>query len=272
MTSRRNFLAGAAALGTLPVARVWAARTSGPEFPFAEFEQRIARRDFRGMTKDILPTPCIVVDLDMFKANVQHVADTAKANGINVRPHVKIHKSVDVAKHQMAAGPSGSPAPPSPRPSCFPARASRAFCGPSSPPASTTSSAPCALQEGPHLHVCGRRPAGGRLGGTRRQRPTKPKPASRCRCMPAWRGRASTAASPQLAWRKKSTPPSTCSFEGFMAYSGAAAHTKGFENRTEALAWKCSPGARESKDQAQKAGLAREHHVRRLHRHLQHRS
>ena len=55
------------------------------------------------MTKDILPTPCMVVDLDMFKANVKHMADTAKTNGINVRPHVKVHKSVDVAKHQMAA-------------------------------------------------------------------------------------------------------------------------------------------------------------------------
>ena len=59
------------------------------------------------MTKDILPTPCLVVDLDMFKANVNHMSATAKANGINVRPHVKVHKSVDVAKHQVAAGAIG---------------------------------------------------------------------------------------------------------------------------------------------------------------------
>src|SRR5262249_14439605 len=52
-------------------------------------------------------TPCMVVDLDMFNANVKHMADTAKANGINVRPHVKIHKSVDVAKHQVANGAVG---------------------------------------------------------------------------------------------------------------------------------------------------------------------
>jgi 3-hydroxy-D-aspartate aldolase len=49
----------------------------------------------------------MVVDLDMFNANVQHMAETAKANGINVRPHVKVHKSVDVAKHQIAAGAIG---------------------------------------------------------------------------------------------------------------------------------------------------------------------
>src|SRR5579872_5960245 len=108
MNSRRDFLiAGAAAMGTSSIARVWAAKTTGTEFPFAEFDQRIAKRDFRGMTKDILPTPCMVVDIDMFQANVKHMADTAKGNGINVRPHVKVHKSVDVAKHQVAAGAIG---------------------------------------------------------------------------------------------------------------------------------------------------------------------
>src|ERR1044071_6420856 len=82
MKSRRDFLmAGAAAVGTASIARVWAAKTSGTEFPFADFEQRIARKDFRGMTKDVLPTPCMVVDLDMFQFNVKHMADTAKTNG-----------------------------------------------------------------------------------------------------------------------------------------------------------------------------------------------
>src|SRR5215472_12077033 len=108
MNSRRDFLmAGAAAIGTASIARVWAAKTAGSPFPFAEFDQRIARRDFRGMTKDVLPTPCMVVDIDMFQANVAHMSDTAKTNGINVRPHVKVHKSVDVAKHQMKHGAIG---------------------------------------------------------------------------------------------------------------------------------------------------------------------
>ena len=84
-----------------------AAKTSPTGFPYAEFEARIARRDFRDMTKDVLPTPCMVVDLDMFQANVQHMAETAKSNGINVRPHVKVHKSVDVARHQIAHGAIG---------------------------------------------------------------------------------------------------------------------------------------------------------------------
>jgi len=78
-----------------------------PHFPYPEFEARVARRDFRDLTKDVLPTPCMVVDLDLFEKNVKHMADQAKANGINVRPHVKIHKSVDVGKRQVAQGAIG---------------------------------------------------------------------------------------------------------------------------------------------------------------------
>src|SRR5271154_7311203 len=108
MTSRRHFLAAGAAMGLFTAARSRAARTTpSADYPFAEFEARIAKRDFRDMTKDILPTPCMVVDLDMFNANVKHMADTAKANRINVRPHVKVHKSVDVAKRQIAQGAIG---------------------------------------------------------------------------------------------------------------------------------------------------------------------
>ena len=106
MTSRRQFM-GATAAGLLTAARSRGAKTFSDVYPFAEFESRIAKRNFRDITKDLLPTPCMVVDLDMFKANVKHMADTAKANGINVRPHVKVHKSVDVAKHQVAHGAVG---------------------------------------------------------------------------------------------------------------------------------------------------------------------
>ena len=107
MTSRRHFLAASAAVGLLANRSKAARTTSSSGYPFEEFEARIAKKDFRDMTKDILPTPCMVVDLDMFKANIKHMADTAKANGINVRPHVKVHKSVDVAKHQIAHGAIG---------------------------------------------------------------------------------------------------------------------------------------------------------------------
>lgn len=106
MTSRRRFLTtGAGAL--LAAATSRAAKSSSTPFPYNEFEARIARRDFRDMTKDVLPTPCMVVDLDLFDQNVKWMADHSKQVGLNVRPHVKIHKSVDVGKRQIAAGAIG---------------------------------------------------------------------------------------------------------------------------------------------------------------------
>lgn len=100
MSLRRQFLAA----GAISDVRGLGARASPTEFPYSEFEARIARRDFRDMTKDVLPTPCMVVDEDLFLKNVKLMADTTKALGIGVRPHVKIHKSVDVAKIQIAHG------------------------------------------------------------------------------------------------------------------------------------------------------------------------
>ena len=104
MTSRREFFATAAAAGIACQNRLRAAKTASSEFPYAEFDARIGRRDFRGMTKDVLPTPCMLVDLDLFDKNVKTMADHCKTTGINVRPHVKVHKSVDVAKRQIGEG------------------------------------------------------------------------------------------------------------------------------------------------------------------------
>lgn len=82
-------------------------KTSPAGFPYAEFEARIARRDFRDMTKDVLPTPCMIVDEALFLRNVKFMADQTAAAGIALRPHVKVHKSVDVAKVQLAHGAIG---------------------------------------------------------------------------------------------------------------------------------------------------------------------
>jgi diaminopimelate decarboxylase len=106
MTSRRQFLVAGAATTVFSAATARAASTRS-RFPYPEFEARLARRDFRDMTKDVLPTPCMVVDLDLFEKNVKTMADHCKATGIAVRPHVKVHKSVDVAKRQIARGAIG---------------------------------------------------------------------------------------------------------------------------------------------------------------------
>jgi len=49
----------------------------------------------------------MVVDLDIFEKNVKTMADYAKSAGINLRPHVKVHKSVAIAKRQAALGAIG---------------------------------------------------------------------------------------------------------------------------------------------------------------------
>jgi D-serine deaminase-like pyridoxal phosphate-dependent protein len=106
MFTRRQFIATSA--GTLvATALPHIARADVKNFPFAEFEQRIARKDFKGMTKDMLPTPCMVVDIDLFEKNLRTMADYAKKTGISLRPHVKVHKSVDVAQRQITLGAIG---------------------------------------------------------------------------------------------------------------------------------------------------------------------
>lgn len=106
MTTRRQLFAGSAS-ALLWTALPRAAKADTKTFPYAEFEQRIARKDFRGMTKDVLPTPCMVVDIDLFEKNVKTMADYGKQAPIHLRPHVKVHKSVDAARRQTALGAIG---------------------------------------------------------------------------------------------------------------------------------------------------------------------
>jgi len=54
-----------------------------------------------------LNTPALVIDLDALDRNIQKMAAFAKLTGIALRPHAKTHKSVDVAKRQLAAGAVG---------------------------------------------------------------------------------------------------------------------------------------------------------------------
>lgn len=101
MSTRRQFLAATAG-SLVAVQSGQAAR-----YPYAELESRISRRDFRDLTKDVLPTPCMVVDLDLFERNVKKMAEHTKSSGLQLRPHVKVHKSVHIAKRQMELGANG---------------------------------------------------------------------------------------------------------------------------------------------------------------------
>jgi len=54
-----------------------------------------------------LNTPALLLDLDALESNIAAMAAHAKAAGINLRPHAKGAKSVEIARRQMAAGAIG---------------------------------------------------------------------------------------------------------------------------------------------------------------------
>src|SRR5262245_66554752 len=59
------------------------------------------------MTRDEIPTPALLLDLDRFQRNLDrmttHVRRTSKA----IRPHAKTHKCPEIARRQIQAGALG---------------------------------------------------------------------------------------------------------------------------------------------------------------------
>ena len=54
-----------------------------------------------------LETPAVLVDRDILQANIDRMQTLADEAGLNLRPHVKTHKSLAIARRQLAAGASG---------------------------------------------------------------------------------------------------------------------------------------------------------------------
>ncbi len=52
-------------------------------------------------------TPYLVVDVDVLEANLAAMAAHARALGVALRPHAKTHKSIDIARRQLAHGAVG---------------------------------------------------------------------------------------------------------------------------------------------------------------------
>lgn len=59
------------------------------------------------MTLDDLPTPALVVDLDRLEANLEWMQARADALGVALRPHIKTHKCVEIARRQRDRGARG---------------------------------------------------------------------------------------------------------------------------------------------------------------------
>ena len=59
------------------------------------------------LTKQQLPTPALLLDLDKFERNLARMAARIREYGKALRPHAKAHKCVEIARRQIAAGAVG---------------------------------------------------------------------------------------------------------------------------------------------------------------------
>src|SRR5207244_9625777 len=57
--------------------------------------------------KHEIPTPALLLDLNVFEASLARMAAQVKRTGKNLRPHAKAHKCVEIARRQMSAGAIG---------------------------------------------------------------------------------------------------------------------------------------------------------------------
>jgi hypothetical protein len=99
MPTRRSFLAYA--LGAPAVLH-------GRRYTAAEIQRLIERGHVRGkISKDDLPTPALLLDLDAFEANVRRMAEHLRRHGLAFRPHGKTHKCGEIAGRLIRAGAVG---------------------------------------------------------------------------------------------------------------------------------------------------------------------
>ncbi len=59
------------------------------------------------MTRDEIPTPALLLDLDRFERNLATMAAHVRGAGKAIRPHAKTHKCPEIARRQIAAGARG---------------------------------------------------------------------------------------------------------------------------------------------------------------------
>lgn len=99
MSTRREIVAGALAAPAV---------LGGMRYPLAEIERMIERDGVRGrLSKDDLPTPALLLDLNAFEWNIRRMAEHLRRHGLAFRPHGKTHKCAEIARRLMRAGAVG---------------------------------------------------------------------------------------------------------------------------------------------------------------------
>jgi D-serine deaminase-like pyridoxal phosphate-dependent protein len=255
MTSRRQFLAAGGGLLAASAAR--AATSSPGAFPYAEIEARIARRDFRDITKDVLPTPSMIVDLDLFEQNLNRMAKYAKAADIGLRPHVKVHKSVDVAKRQVALGALGLTTATIAESELMSRAGIQGVLWTKQPASANNVSRAVELskRDPTFMFVIDDPMVAGWV--------EEAAAAAHAKCRIAVAVYAGLSrqgienGQPAIELSQKIASSKHMQLEGYMAYSGGASHTKGWETRRKKSSDDLS-GVRETVELARKAGLPTE--------------
>ena len=57
-----------------------------------------------GMAVSNIQTPCLIIDMDSFDYNLKRMADLLTPYNVSLRAHAKMHKSIEVARRQLAQG------------------------------------------------------------------------------------------------------------------------------------------------------------------------
>ena len=100
MNTRRNFVVTAL---TAP------AILRGGTKPWSEVQKLLAKGDVKGkLSKEDLPTPALLLDLDLFESNVTKMTAHAKSHNRALRPHAKTHKCAEIAKYLIRSGAVGA--------------------------------------------------------------------------------------------------------------------------------------------------------------------
>src|SRR5262245_51548645 len=60
-----------------------------------------------GCSEADLDTPALLVDLAVLEANIRRIAETCASHGVSWRPHLKGHKTAEIARMEQAAGAIG---------------------------------------------------------------------------------------------------------------------------------------------------------------------
>ena len=105
--SRRQFLTQSATVGALGCVSGVPAETSAA---YQGGDDALVAPHYRGFLKKSiteLPTPALLIDLDIFERNLQALASYMKGRPVTFRPHGKAHKSPAIGKLQLSSGAHG---------------------------------------------------------------------------------------------------------------------------------------------------------------------